>query len=255
MQTIWVIGASSGIGLAVAKAYAEQDFNVIVSARRQEVLEEICADQANMHAVALDMAKPSSIQNALKQVETVASHIDKVIINAGTAEYIDDLPMDVDLMRRVFEINFFGVINMINASLPFLYEAVRKGVKPQLAIVASSVTYQALPRAHAYGASKAAIRYVTESLKTDIQHHGVDVRIISPGFVKTPLTDKNDFDMPFLIDSEEAAKRIVKGLKGSHFDIHFPKRFTLILKVFSWLPHRIKFWMLGKMSRFEKVDK
>ena len=251
MQQIWIIGASSGIGLSVAQAYANKGHNVLVSARNEQKLKELCEGNDHLHPVPLDATDSASIQSAQQAVKNITGHLDKVIINAGTAEYVDLLPVDVDLVRRVFEINFFGAINMVNASLPFLYDAVSEGQKPQLVIVSSSVSYQALTRAHAYGASKAAIRYFTECLKADVQHQGVDVRVVSPGFVKTPLTDKNDFEMPFLITSEEAAKRIIKGLNGSRFDIHFPKRFTLLLKLFSFLPHRVKFWLLGKMSRFE----
>jgi NAD(P)-dependent dehydrogenase (short-subunit alcohol dehydrogenase family) len=146
--------------------------------------------------------------------------------------------------------NFYGALNVINASLPLIREAKKIRIHaPQLVLVSSSVTYQALPRAGAYGATKAAIRYMMECLKLDLQHEGIDIRVVSPGFVKTPLTDKNDFPMPFRISADDAAQRIVKGLSGKAFDIHFPKRFTFILKALSCLPDSWRFKLVGKSSR------
>ena len=149
--------------------------------------------------------------------------------------------------------NFNGAINVINAALPLLRAGLVIDGKraPQLAVMSSSVTYQALPRAGAYGASKAALRYFVESLKLDLQHEGIDIRLISPGFVKTPLTDKNDFDMPFIIEVDDAANRIVSGLASKKFDIHFPSRFTRVLKAISLLPDTLRFKLVGKASRHD----
>ncbi|MFT6261137.1 MAG: short-subunit dehydrogenase [Bermanella sp.] len=258
MKNIWLVGASSGIGQSLAFAYAELGHRVFISARSVDALnaqalsyaETVLANKGftgELVAVPLDVTDSTSICNAVNTIKDHVEFLDSVIINAGTCEYIDDVVMDIELFRRVMETNLFGAIQVSNASLPLLFNS----PDPQLVFVSSSVTYQALPRAHAYGGSKVALRYFTECLKTDIQHHGVDVRLVSPGFVKTPLTDKNDFDMPFMITSDNAAQRIVHGLQGKKFDIHFPKRFTIPLKIFSFLPDRIKFKLLGKMTRVD----
>jgi NAD(P)-dependent dehydrogenase (short-subunit alcohol dehydrogenase family) len=255
MKNIWLVGASSGIGQSLAFAYAELGYRVFISARSAEVLNNQASSYADSEggnndlkgeliAVPMDVTDSMSIGNAVNMIKDHTEYLDSVIINAGTCEYIDDVLMDIDLFRRVMETNLFGAIQVSNFSLPLLFNS----PAPQLVFVSSSVTYQALPRAHAYGGSKAALRYFAECLKTDVQHHGVDVRLVSPGFVKTPLTDKNDFDMPFMITSDNAAQRIINGLQGKKFDIHFPKRFTIPLKIFSFLPDRIKFKLLGKMT-------
>jgi len=272
MKSVWVVGASSGIGEALAIEYCKLGYRVFISARSAQALNTLsiaCSGvfseaeneqsagskepsthhdkQGVMIPLPMDVTDEASIERAVGQIKNVTQKIHKVIINAGTCEYVDETQVDIHLMRRVMETNLFGAVHVSNHSQSLLSH----DEHPQIAFVSSSVTYQALPRAHAYGGSKAALRYFVECLKADIQHKGMDVRLISPGFVKTPLTDKNDFDMPFMISSDEAASRIIKGLNSSKFDIHFPKRFTLILKLFSLLPDSIKFYLLGKITRAE----
>lgn len=251
MKNIWIVGASSGIGKDLAIAYGNLGHRVFVSARSLPALEALAAShegKGEIIPMALDITQESAIQSVTARIAQQVGHLNTVIVNAGTCEYVDDVQVDTQLVKRVLDTNYMGAIAVSNHVLPLL----QKGVEPQLVFVSSSVTYQALPRAHAYGASKAALRYFAECLKMDVQKQGIDVRLVSPGFVKTPLTDKNDFDMPFMISSEDAAQRIINGLKGKQFDIHFPKRFTWTLKLFSCLPDSIKFNLLGKMSRYEQ---
>lgn len=252
-MNIWVVGASSGIGLAVAQRYAEQGHNVWISARNEKALADISSDNVNLLPLAIDVTDDASLQEAVARIKRVSGNLDKVIINAGTCEYIDSYEIEREKIRRVFETNFFGALNVVNACLPLLRQSVAsKAVQsPQLVFVSSSVTYQALPRAGAYGASKAALRYFAETLRADLVHEGIDIRIVSPGFVKTPLTDKNDFPMPFLLSVENAANRIVKGLSSHTFDIHFPKRFTISLKLLALLPDWIRLPLVAKASRHD----
>ena len=251
-MNIWLIGASSGIGLALAKAYAKSGHKVWISARNEQALKEACQNQNGLHALPLDITNDDSIDIASQALFKLDEPIDKVIINAGTCEYIDSYTIEREKIRRVMETNFFGAINVVNFALPLLRKT--KSIfntTPQLVFVSSSVTYQALPRAGAYGASKAALRYFAETLRADLVHEGIDVRVVSPGFVKTPLTDVNDFPMPFLMDVDSAAKRVVKGLESDSFDIQFPKRFTFILKLISILPDFIRLKLIAKASRHE----
>jgi short-subunit dehydrogenase len=274
MKSVWVVGASSGIGEALAIEYYKLGYCVFISARSEQALhtlsmaygEALSDDEAThtgtealkdpkgfksqqgiMVPLPMDVTDESSIEMAVGKINNITQKLHKVIINAGTCEYVDGTLVDINMMRRVFETNLFGAVLVSNYSQSLLSH----DEQPQIAFVSSSVTYQALPRAHAYGGSKAALRYFVECLKADIQNQGIDVRLISPGFVKTPLTDKNDFEMPFMISSNDAAIRIIKGLNSPKFDIHFPKRFTLILKLFSIFPDSIKFYLLGKLSRSE----
>jgi NAD(P)-dependent dehydrogenase (short-subunit alcohol dehydrogenase family) len=251
IKSIWLVGASTGIGASLVKAFDDVDTQIFVSARNVSKINTLfleCA--ARIIPVELDVVDEASVNAAISKVLSHTAHLDTVIINAGTCEYIDSKEIDIASVKRVMDTNFYGALNIINASLPLIRAAKNtRELAPQLVLVSSSVSYQALPRAGAYGASKAAIRYMMECLKFDLQHEGIDIRVVSPGFVKTPLTDKNDFPMPFRISADEAAQRIVKGLKGNAFDIHFPKRFTYILKALSCLPDRLRFSLIGKSSR------
>ncbi len=251
MKSNWIIGASTGIGAALMRKLQERGERVFASARNADKLDKAIAGLAQCHAVPLDVCDKGTIDKAVDFIREHVGYIDRLVVNAGTCEYMDSDELDVDLVRRVFETNVFGAIQSINAALPLLRAAKKEGRNPQLVVIGSSVSYQALPRAHAYGGSKAAIRYFTECLKIDLQKEGIDVRIVSPGFVDTPLTEQNDFPMPFRISADEAAAEIVKGLDGSQFDVHFPKRFTRMLKGFSSLPQALRFKLLAGMSRHQ----
>lgn len=264
MKSIWIVGASTGIGESLAVEYANKGYRVFISARSAQNLNTLAlayngmlgVTEANngskvMIPIPMDVTNEASIGMASSQIKHTTDKLHKVIVNAGTCEYVDETHIDINLVRRVLETNLLGAIQVSNYAQPFLEHK----EDPQLVFISSSVTYQALPRAHAYGASKAALRYFAECLKIDVQKQGLDVRVVSPGFVKTPLTDKNDFEMPFMISSENAAKRIAKGLEGNAFDIHFPKRFTLILKAFALLPSFIKFKLLAGMTKPDSENK
>lgn len=256
-QAIWVVGASSGIGEALVRALNKGGSIVFISARNQAALESIAhTANATVDVLPLDITNVDSVNAAAEYISQRVGHLDQVIVNAGTCEYIDSEQIDMNAVKRVMDTNFWGALNVINAALPLLRNSVARSPDkaPQLAVMSSSVTYQALPRAGAYGASKAALRYFVESLKLDLQHEGIDIRVVSPGFVKTPLTDKNDFAMPFMLEADEAAARIVKGLESSQFDIHFPSRFTRILKAISLLPDTLRFKLVGKASRNQQYS-
>lgn len=250
-KKVWIVGASSGIGLALAKRLDAPERELFVSARN-----EIGMREAFQHSLgrivplALDVTSPKQIQAVVGQLPP---GLDLVIVNAGTCEYMDSETLDMGLVDRVMQTNFFGALQVVNAILPNLRAAVKEGAKPKLVVMSSSVTYQALPRAHAYGASKSALRYFVECLKIDLQKEGIDVQIVSPGFVKTPLTQKNDFPMPGLMQVDAAAQAIVKGLASNHFDIAFPKRFIFGLKGFAQLPERVRYYVLAKLSRHRET--
>lgn len=251
-EIIWLVGASSGIGEALVRALNKHRSTIFISARNEEALNEIAhVANATVEVLPLDVTDAASVNLAAEQIRQRVGRLDQVIVNAGTCEYIDSDVIDMNAVKRVMDTNFWGALNIINAALPLLKASFETNPNkpPQLAVMSSSVTYQALPRAGAYGASKAALRYFVESLKLDLQHEGIDIRVISPGFVKTPLTDKNDFEMPFIVDADKAAERIVTGLKSNQFDIHFPARFTRMLKAISILPDAIRFKLVGKASR------
>jgi short-subunit dehydrogenase len=247
----WLIGASSGIGEALTDALDQPNHTLLMSARSADKLEQIAASAAKGQRVALplDITDSAQCDGVVAQVKETYGCVDRVVFNAGTCEYMNGDALEQDAIERVLQTNFLAITALTNQVMPLLLESVKQGRTPQLVFVGSSVTYLALPRAAAYGASKAALRYFAESIYNDLIHLGIDVRMVSPGFVKTPLTDKNDFPMPFLLSAEEAAERIASGLRGNRFDIHFPRRLTWLLKGLNALPIRWRFALTSKSSR------
>lgn len=245
-QAVLITGATSGIGLATARFYAAKGFYVIACGRNETVLAELNVG----HSLVFDITDVEQVHQAgiaLKQhLADKQLQLVQVILNAGTCEYIDDaIEFDAMLFSRVINTNLIAVGHCISAFLPQL---VKGG---QLGLMSSSATYLPFPRAEAYGASKAAISYLGRSLRLDLAAKpdiDIGVSVICPGFVNTPLTAKNDFAMPMQITSDQAAERIFKGMTQRKFEIHFPKRFTFILKCLSWLPERILVKLLAQKT-------
>ena len=159
--------------------------------------------------------------------------------------------IDVEQIEDVFKINFFGTLNSIKAVEEY-FKNKKEGI---ITIVSSIAGYKGLPNSTGYGPSKSALNNLAESLYFDFKKSNVRVCLVSPGFVKTPMTDKNDFKMPFLKTTEYAAEKIYDGLVNKDvFEIHFPKALTLILKILSFLPSNIYFSLIGKMTKYQKND-
>ena len=263
VKTVWIVGASTGIGRALVDALAAPGRTLYVSARNSLQLEKVEAEYLNTDTkvvpLPVDVTDVASVEQAGSHIQALSGSLDLVVINAGVCEYIDTHNLDLAQIKSVFETNVFGALTTVKQALPLLrksplYKATNddqggKSNRPQLVIVSSSVTYQSLPRAGAYGGSKAALRYFAECLKIDLQKEEIEVRVVSPGFVQTPLTAKNDFPMPFMITAEKAAKKITQGLNRTTFDIAFPKPFIVMLKLIAALPERLRFKLLESLSR------
>lgn len=225
MKTIMITGATSGIGEALLKKYHSEGHQVIACGRDAK---KLAAIENNVHQTCIfDMTKQSKIATAAQSV----SALDVLILNAGNCRYIDNAKQfDGDLFADVISTNLTSLGWLLQSFLP----KVKNG--GQVVFVSSSATILPFPRSEAYGASKAGIDYLANSLRLDLVAHDISVTLVHPGFIKTPLTDKNDFSMPFLLTSEEAAIRIYKGVNAKKRYLHFPKRLTLLLKLFSLLP-------------------
>lgn len=235
-QRIWLTGATSGIGEAVAKKLIAEGHQVVVSARNQAALDALCEGYPDAHPLALDVSDRQAVLAAGQQVGEQLGALDLALFNAGTCEYLNAQQFDMDLVERVFTPNLFGTLYGVEAALPLLRAARREGKPARLAATSSASAYLPLPRAEAYGASKAAVSYFLESLRLDLDQEGIDVSLIHPGFVKTPLTERNDFPMPMQVSAEAAAEAIINGLVKGHLDIHFPRRFTYLVKLLGILP-------------------
>ena len=228
MKQVLITGTTSGIGKQLALDYIKQGWIVWACGRNEAALTELKQQAGeHLHALCFDLNDSAAMAKAAKKITA----LDLVILNAGTCEYIDD-PKHFDgaLFERVINANLVGLGYCLQSFLPLI----KYGGK--LALMGSSASYVALPRAEAYGASKAAVSYLARTLAIDLKPQGIKVSLISPGFVKTPLTAKNDFPMPMSIEVTEASQAIMQGLARDQFDVHFPKKFTFILKTLALLP-------------------
>lgn len=245
----WVTGASTGIGASTALALAQDGWDVVMTARSKDKLDQLAKLSGEFKGKLIplqgDVTHKDGMKAAVETIEKNYGPIDLAILNAGVyiPEDLGDFKSE-NFISQV-QLNLFGTVFCIEALLPSF---IRRHAG-HIAIVASVAGYRGLPRSLGYGSSKAALIHLAEALAIMGKPYGIKTQIINPGFVKTPLTDKNDFPMPFLIDSGEAAKRIVNGLKTKKFEITFPTRFSYLLKAIGLLPDRMYFAIVRKAMR------
>ncbi len=239
---VWLIGASSGIGEATAKALMQRGARLALSSRNHAAL-TILADGRAQVAVA-DITDRASLAAAFDAVRAALGDIDLAIVNAGTHRPVRAWELDAEAAEQLVQVNLVGAINASALLAPY-FAARGSG---RLAITASVAGYGGLPTGLVYGATKAALINFAETLYLDLAPKGVAVHLINPGFVKTPLTDLNEFSMPALIGSAEAAEEILAGIERGEFEIHFPKRFTRSLKLLKLLPYRWYFPLVHRIT-------
>lgn len=242
-QYVWIIGASSGIGAELAIALSQQGANLILSARRESALQSVHAQLtgANHQVLAFDIGDHSQTVNAFKNIK----RLDRVIFMAAVYDPSEKGRTDIGFIQKSLQVNLGGVYNMLDVATPF-FSSQGHG---QVSLCGSVSGYFGLPNAQPYSSTKAAITNLAESLYVEYQSKNIDVKLISPGFVSTPMTSKNDFEMPMVIDAQTAAKAIAKGLTASAFEIHFPKRFTLLIKLLRLLPYWLAFKVSGRLVK------
>jgi NAD(P)-dependent dehydrogenase (short-subunit alcohol dehydrogenase family) len=239
----WVTGASSGIGEALSIGLARTGWTVAASARRRDRLAELAARSeaaGRIHSFPVDVTDEPAVRSAVATIEERLGPIEAAVFNAGDYTPMPARDLDTALCRQLMEVNYLGVVYGIGAVLPRQLER-RVG---RILINASVAGYRGLPGAAPYGASKAALINLAESLRAELHGSGVTIRVINPGFVRTPLTAKNDFAMPALLDPQSAADEILRAFDGDGFEITFPKRFTYLMKLMRCLPYRWYFPLL-----------
>jgi NAD(P)-dependent dehydrogenase (short-subunit alcohol dehydrogenase family) len=240
-RSVWLIGASSGIGLATAKALHAAGARVVVSARNADLLQQFVDAHPGAQAVVLDVADTAAIATAARYVQTQQG-LDVVMYCAGYYQAMRAAELSLPEMLRHMDINYTGALRVLDAVLPELL--------PQqhghISFISSVAGFRGLPRSLAYGPTKAALINLAEALHYDVSPHGIGVSLINPGFVETPLVANNDFPMPALITPEKAASEILKGWRKGEFHIHFPKRFTRMLLLLRLLPYR---WYFALVRR------
>lgn len=232
-RVAWIVGASSGIGEATAAALHARGAAVTVSARQAAPLAEFVRQHPGSRALPLDVTDRAAMTDALCQVLAQHGRVDLVMYCAGRYREMRAATFDLDEALAHLQVNYAGALHLLDALLPVL-RLQREG---HLSLVASVAGWRGLPQALAYGPSKAALQYLADTLYLDLHGSGIGVSVVNPGFVDTPLTASNTFRMPALLTPEVAARHILDGWARGRFDIHFPKRFTLWLKLLRLLPH------------------
>lgn len=240
MKGVFITGATSGIGEQLAKDYAEQGWQVLACGRNKDKLTKLEQSHSSIRSLCFDMTDKASVTSALAELPFVPT---LWILNAGDCEYIDDGWLDADVFERIIDVNLLGTVRVIEAIQAHLSS------DHHLAFVSSIAGELALPRAEAYGASKAALSYLSQTLALDLKKKNIVISTIYPGFVKTPLTDKNDFPMPMRVTTVAASAAIRKGLAKQKASIYFPRFFTGFIRLIALLPYR---WQRGIVAQLIK---
>jgi len=231
----WLVGASEGLGRALAEALDAEGASVIVSARNQERLDQLAEKLANGEALAVDVTDPESVSNAAEK----AQDIDGVVYCAGAYEPMAATAWKPDAATLMGEVNFMGALRVLGHVVPSFVERNRG----HIALIGSLSGFRGLPGAIGYGASKAGLMHLGENLKIDLRDTNIDVQVMNPGFIRTRLTSKNEFNMPQIMEPEDAAQRVVAAMKGSRFSTSFPAPFSWLFTLGQHLPlglfHRI----------------
>ncbi len=246
-KRVWIIGASTGIGAALADALHSRRAKVAVSARSADKLAALVTKFGASRAIALplDITKVETIAAAEQELVDAWGGYDLVVFMAGDYTAMRAWQLDLKIAQQMVDVNWGGCLNGLSVVIPRFMVAKAGGI----ALVSSVAGYRGLPKSLVYGPTKAALINLAETLYLDLKEKGLDIYVINPGFVKTPMTAGNDFDMPSLITPEEAALEIIKGFEGGEFEIHFPKGFTNKLKFLRHLPYSLYFSLIKKSTK------
>ncbi len=233
---IWLTGASSGIGEAAARELARRGHTLFLTARSRERLAGLPGE-----------ARPGDVtdREAMHRIAEEIAPLDVALLGAGTYTPVDPQHLDAGVFREHLEVNVMGTVHCIEAVLPGMLAAARG----RIAVVASVTGYAALPRAAAYGATKAFLISMCDSLRADLAGSGVEVTVVNPGFVRTALTRQNEFEMPFLIEPEQAAAAIARGLEAGRPEISFPLPMALSMKMLGAMPGALSRRYAARLSK------
>jgi short-subunit dehydrogenase len=246
---VWITGASSGLGHALALEMAGRGYRLVLTARKRDALEELKAeiaskhDGADVHVSEGDIVDAERMQAIIEEMEGEGG-IDIAVLNAGIYIPVDATNPELDAFHQTFDVNLKGTANCV---VPLIAMMKPKG-KGQIALVASVAGYSGLPMSSAYGATKAGLINMAEALRFDTDRMGITLQVINPGFVETPATDDNPFEMPFVLKVDDAARRMADGLESKRFEVTFPKRFTYQLKFLRLLPFNVYHWLVSRAT-------
>ncbi len=249
-RCIWIVGASSGLGNALAEQLAEAGNFVVASARSHHELTNLALRYpGKIKPFPLDISRRIDVQDAASQLHEITDYLDMVIFTAGICEYEDNLEFAIDRYERIMDVNFFGAVRTLKLALPLLKKSQHK---PHFAVVSSLSTCVGFPRAEPYGASKAALNYFMQSLRADLSKIDLDLSLIRPGFIDTRLAKENDFPMPLKLTPTAASKIIITGLYHQKFLIDFPLRLSWTLQLWGTCFNSWCKWIAPKLTRIHQ---
>lgn len=248
---VWITGASSGLGRALSLEMAGRGYRLALTARKRDQLDVLASEIAAQNSGAQAYVAEGDVTDRARMAEIVSrmeehGGVDIAVLNAGIYIPIDGTKPDLDAMHTTFDVNLKGTSNCM---VP-LVDVMKPRRKGQISIVASVAGYSGLPMAMAYGATKAGLINLAESFRLDADRMGITIQLVNPGFVETPATDENPFDMPFLLKVDDAAKRMANGIETGRFEVTFPKRFTYMLKVLRLLPNDLYHWLISRGTKW-----
>ena len=242
-KNVWITGASSGIGKALAIKFASEGWQVAASARRENLLKDLNNQYPNIHSFPLDVKNEDETKNIFQNIVEKFQTVDIAVFCTGIHDPESEKKLSSEKIREIMETNFFGTLNCVMAVNTYF----REKKNGHISIVSSVAGYRGLPAASGYCASKSALTSLAESLYFDFKRHNVRVSLVSPGFIKTPMTNKNKFPMPMIKSPEFAAEKMFTGLtKKNTFEIHFPIAFTMLMKLLKIMPNWLFFLLVKK---------
>jgi len=249
-RCIWITGASSGLGKALAIQLAEAGNFIIASARSQSALTELALlYPGKIKILPLDVSRNLDAKETAAKIRETTDYLDLVICAAGICEYEDDLNFNPEMYERTLDVNFLGVVRVLNIAMPLLKKA---QTRPQFVAISSLSSCVGLPRAEAYGASKAALNYFMQSLRVDLSKIALDLSVVRPGFIATNLVKQNDFPMPFMMTPDVAARRIIKGIAERRFSIDLPYRLSWLLRTWGFFFSAWCAWVAPRITRIHQ---
>lgn len=250
-QRVWLTGASSGIGAALAAELARRGARVAVTARRADALQELAAAHPGLRVAPGDVTDPVAMATLAGELVEDWGGLDLVILNAGTYRPVTPETFTADIVREHLDVNVMGVVNCLQAVLPGMLER-RAG---RIAAVSSVTAFAGLPLAAAYGASKAFVNSMCDSLRPDLEEQGIGMTVIAPGFVRTPLVRQNAFRMPFMVEVDAAARIICDGIQAGRAEIAFPRPMAVFMKLLAMAPGPLRRRYVARMARRRRADR
>lgn len=258
---VWITGAGKGIGRALALHLLAQGVDVAGSARTKADLDSLTKEAqglpGSLSVHPLDIINDKAVARTLTEIERKRGPVRTAVLNAGTHKPIGLKDFSTAALRGLVEVNLMGTVHCLDALLASMRDRApdARGERGRIAVVGSVAGYRGLPTSAGYGATKAGLANMMESLKPEADALGIRLQLIAPGFVRTPLTDLNDFPMPFLMEPEAAARKIARGLTRNRFEIAFPRGLVWPLKIARMLPEALYFPLIGQMTGAGREDK